>query len=142
MSLTSYRAAPPRDPLRLHNAAGLPQRKRFREKKRSYCVRQLKPAYNSTHLMNRFIKGQRWMSESEPELGLATVIEAGLDRVQILFSATGETRTYASDNAPLKRVRFRAGDLAQTQAGKSFKIREVTEKDGLLKYAGEDGGEI
>src|SRR5207237_9861739 len=98
-----------------------------------------KPAYHCKDLMNRFIKGQRWMSESEPELGLATVVEATRGRVQILFSATGETRTYATDNAPLKRVRFREGDLAQTQAGKSFKIKKVTEDNGLLTYAGDEG---
>jgi ATP-dependent helicase HepA len=89
--------------------------------------------------MNGFIKGQRWMSESEPELGLATVVEAGHGRVRIVFSATGETRTYAADNAPLKRVRFRAGDLAETQTGKRFRIKKVTEVSGLLTYAGDEG---
>ena len=92
--------------------------------------------------MSRFVKGQRWMSESEPELGLATVVEAASGRVQALFSATGETRTYASENAPLKRVQFREGDVAQTQAGKSFRIRSVASNDGLLVYVGEDGAHV
>ena len=77
------------------------------------------------------------MSESEPELGLATVVESGQGRVRFIFSATGETRTYAADNAPLKRVRFREGDAAETQAGKTFRIRAVIEKNGLLTYVGE-----
>jgi ATP-dependent helicase HepA len=89
--------------------------------------------------MNRFIKGQRWMSESEPELGLATVVDAARGRVQIVFSATGETRTYATENAPLKRVRFREGEVVRTLTGKSLKIRKVTEKDGLLAYFGDEG---
>ena len=92
--------------------------------------------------MNRFVKGQRWMSESEPELGLATVVEATSGRVQILFAATGETRTYASDTAPLKRVRFREDDVAQTQGGKSFRIKSIANRDGLLLYATEDGSQV
>src|SRR5207302_8382533 len=88
--------------------------------------------------MSQFILGQRWMSESEPELGLATVVHTGEGRVQVLFSATGETRTYASDNAPLKRVRFRIGDTVKTNDDKGLTINEVIEKGGLLLYVGQD----
>jgi ATP-dependent helicase HepA len=87
--------------------------------------------------MSRFVIGQRWISESEPELGLATVVHAGSDRVQVEFKAAGETRTYAAGQAPLKRVRFRVGDTAATQAGKEFIVREVIEQHGLLTYVGE-----
>ncbi|EEF61833.1 SNF2-related protein [Pedosphaera parvula Ellin514] len=78
------------------------------------------------------------MSESEPELGLATVVHTGEGRVQVLFSATGETRTYASDNAPLKRVRFRIGDTVKTNDDKELTVKEVIEKEGLLLYVGQD----
>ena len=74
------------------------------------------------------------MSESEPELGLATVVHAGGGRVQVLFPASGETRTYASDNAPLKRVRFRVGDKVKTQDGQELVVAEVLERNGLLVY--------
>lgn len=88
--------------------------------------------------MHRFIKGQRWLSESEPELGLAIVVQAEADRVQVVFPATGETRTYASDSAPLKRVRFRVGDIVKAQDGKDLTIREVIEQTGLLVYVGDN----
>ena len=87
--------------------------------------------------MPNFIPGQRWTSEPEPELGLGTVVRAEAGRVQMLFPATGETRTYASDNAPLKRVRFRAGDTVRDQAGKPLTVTSVSEKAGLLIYVSE-----
>ena len=88
--------------------------------------------------MSLFITGQRWISESEPELGLATVVQAGAGRVQVEFKSAGETRVYAADQAPLKRVRFRVGDKARTQADQEFIIKEVIEQAGLLIYVGEN----
>lgn len=84
--------------------------------------------------MASFTAGQRWISETEPELGLGTVVCAGAGRVQVRFPATGETRTYASENAPLKRVRFRVGDSVRTQAEQTLTIQGVAEKAGLLVY--------
>ena len=77
--------------------------------------------------MSQFIKGQRWLSETEPELGLAIVVQAEATRVQVVFPASAETRIYAVDNAPLKRVRFRVGDTIKSQDGKELTIREVVE---------------
>src|ERR1035438_9736807 len=88
--------------------------------------------------MSLFITGQRWISESEPELGLATVVQAGPGRVQVEFKSAGETRIYAADQSPLKRVRFRVGDKARTQADQEFTIKEVIERAGLLIYVGEN----
>jgi ATP-dependent helicase HepA len=87
--------------------------------------------------MSKFITGQRWISESEPELGLGTVDHAGSDRVQIGFKAAGVTRTYSAAHAPLKRVRFRVADKVKTQAGNEFVVKEVLEQHGLLTYVGE-----
>ncbi len=92
-------------------------------------------AYKPSPFMRAFISGQRWISESEPELGLGTVVEAGEDRVQVEFKAAGETRTYAVEQAPLKRVRFRVGDTIKSQAGQEFIVKEVIEQQGLLTYA-------
>jgi ATP-dependent helicase HepA len=86
--------------------------------------------------MSVFIAGQRWMSESEPELGLGTVVQAGADRVAVNFTAAGETRTYAIQNAPLKRIRFRVGDTIQTDQDEEMIVAEVLERDGLLVYVG------
>lgn len=87
--------------------------------------------------MSVFITGQRWISESEPELGLGTVTHADRSRVQVDFKAAGETRTYAADHAPLKRVRFRVGDKIRSQTDKEFIIKDVVEQSGLLIYLGD-----
>jgi ATP-dependent helicase HepA len=86
--------------------------------------------------MNIFIVGQRWISETEPELGLATVVQTGGDRVQVEFKSAGETRTYAAENAPLRRVSFRPGDKVRTRADEEFVVKEVIEQGGLLVYVG------
>src|SRR6478672_9316404 len=88
--------------------------------------------------MSKFIGGQRWISESEPELGLATVVQAGDGRVLVEFKSAGETRTYSAEHAPLKRVRFRVGDKIKTQDGAEMTVREVVERQGLLYYVGTD----
>lgn len=87
--------------------------------------------------MSLFITGQRWISEAEPELGLGTVVQAESARVRVEFKSAGETRTYAIDQAPLKRVRFRVGDKVKTQADQEFIVQEVIEQQGLLVYVGE-----
>jgi len=87
--------------------------------------------------MSLFIPGQRWISESEPELGLGTVMQAGSGRVVIDFASAGEMRTYASDYAPLKRVRFRVGDKVKTRSDQEFIVTEILEQHGLLTYVGE-----
>ena len=86
--------------------------------------------------MSVFIPGQRWISESEPELGRATIRQVTNDRVQVEFKAAGETRTYAVDQAPLQRVRFRIGDKVRTQQDEEFIVQEVIEHQGLLIYVG------
>lgn len=84
--------------------------------------------------MNAFVPGQRWTSESEPELGLGRVMRSEGDRVEIEFRAAGETRTYVAAHAPLKRVRFRVGDKISTQTDRDVIIGRVLERDGLLVY--------
>ena len=53
-----------------------------------------------------FHPGQRWISDSEPELGLGSLLRLSTRTVTVVFPACGETREYALDNAPLRRVRF------------------------------------
>jgi ATP-dependent helicase HepA len=85
--------------------------------------------------------GQRWVSESEPELGLGSVRRVGNRTVTIMFAASGESREYARDNAPLKRVRFRVGDKVKNQQGQTTTVQSVTERSGLIIYGG-DGQEL
>ncbi len=84
--------------------------------------------------MNEIVAGQRWMSHSEPELGLGLVLELVANRVTILFLACNERRVYALDNAPLTRVRFLVGDSVETDDGLSGEVIHISEKAGLLSY--------
>lgn len=88
--------------------------------------------------MPLFFTGQRWVSDTEPELGLGTVFEAQAHRVTVAFLASGEHRTYAIDNAPLTRVRFAPGDTVENVDGLLLKVTAVRESRGLLIYEGYD----
>ncbi|QPK63663.1 RNA polymerase-associated protein RapA [Methylomonas sp. LL1] len=91
--------------------------------------------------MNDFIPGQRWMSNTESELGLGMILEAEFNRVTVLFLATGDKRVYAKDNAPLTRVRFAEGDVIESTDYSKLTVQQVQQHDGLLSYFGldEDG---
>jgi ATP-dependent helicase HepA len=86
-----------------------------------------------------FVPGQRWISETEPELGLGIVLAVEANRVTVLFIAAGERRTYAVDNAPLTRVRFAPGDTVESMEGWKLKVASVREKAGILTYEGSAG---
>jgi len=93
--------------------------------------------------MSGFLPGQRWISDTESELGLGTVLKTEGRTVTLLFMAAGETRVYAMQNAPLTRVRFATGDQVESHEGWQLQIERVEERDGLLRYRGrlEDGQE-
>ena len=56
--------------------------------------------------------GQRWISDSEAELGLGTILALDGRLLTVLYPATGETRQYAQRNAPLTRInRDNAGSV-------------------------------
>jgi ATP-dependent helicase HepA len=84
----------------------------------------------------KFIPGQRWVSDSEPELGLGVVLEAGFRDVKVHFPAADETRLYMQRSAPLRRARLGKGDRARGRAGEMFVIQAVEENAGLLTYRG------
>ena len=92
-------------------------------------------------MAHRFCLGQRWVSETEPELGLGTIQRLTARTVSLWFGATRERREYAVDNLPIRRVRFQAGDSLQTQTQKTFIVRSITERQGLLFYK-TDAGEV
>ena len=86
--------------------------------------------------MPEFIHGQRWINDARLEMGLGTVIATDRRTVTITFHAAEETLTYASDNAPLTRVRFARGDHIDGNDETSLRIESVKERDGLLSYIG------
>ena len=57
-----------------------------------------------------FALGQRWISDTETDLGLGTVVAVEGRMVTLLFPATGENRMYAKEEAPVTRVSFNVGD--------------------------------
>jgi ATP-dependent helicase HepA len=83
---------------------------------------------------DHFHPGQRWISESEPELGLASILRVTPRTVTAIFKASGEKREYARANAPLRRVQFRAGDNVRTHDDKLLTIQSVGERSGLIVY--------
>ena len=92
--------------------------------------------------MNDYYPGQRWLSNTESELGLGTVLTTDHRTVTIHFPATDETRVYAKQTAPLSRIAFEPGDTIRVQGGFSIKVTDVTEQNNLLFYKGtSDTGE-
>ncbi len=85
-------------------------------------------------LVNNFVVGQRWVSGSEPELGLGIVSDVTANRVSVLFLACDERRVYAYDNNPLTRVRFVVEDKIETENGVIGVITDVIEHDGRVRY--------
>lgn len=53
-----------------------------------------------------FTLGQRWISDTESELGLGTVVAMDARTVTLLFPSTGENRLYARSDSPVTRVMF------------------------------------
>jgi ATP-dependent helicase HepA len=86
--------------------------------------------------MAQYEPGQRWISDSEAELGLGTVLMLDGRMLTVLYPATGETRQYALRNAPLTRVRFSPGDEITHFEGWKLTVQEVEDVDGLLVYHG------
>ena len=89
-------------------------------------------------MAQQYQPGQRWISDSEAELGIGTVLAQEGRQLSVLFPATGDTRQYAIDNAPLTRVRFVPGDEVTHYEGWKMTVREVEDIDGLLIYHGLD----
>lgn len=85
-----------------------------------------------------FIPGQRWISDAELQLGLGTVLTVEHRTVTVVYLASGETRTYARQSAPLTRVAFSAGDTVRSAEGWSLHIEQVEKEAGLLTYIGRD----
>lgn len=87
--------------------------------------------------MKQFIMGQRWISESEPELGLGVIVEVEAKTVTCFFPAAKVDRRYGAQTAPLRRIRFVEGDEVKSQDGSSFIVESTKEDKGIVTYFGE-----
>jgi ATP-dependent helicase HepA len=94
--------------------------------------------------MQKIFSGQRWISETEPELGLGRVVEVTHRTVQVFYPAANEMRHYAIHNAPLKRVRFAAGDSITSREGVQLTVASMDEDPvtGLIGYKTREGASL
>jgi ATP-dependent helicase HepA len=90
-----------------------------------------------------FYPGQRWISDGESDQGLGTVMAVEHRFVTILFTATGDSRQYAIQDAPLTRIKFNVGDIIPSHEGWQLKVESISEDNHLLTYHGirQDTGE-
>lgn len=88
--------------------------------------------------MAEFIPGQRCISDAELQMGLGTILTVEERTLTVLFLATGETRTYAKQTAPLTRVLFSVGDHITSHEGLKLTVSEIVESHGLMTYTGHD----
>ncbi len=88
--------------------------------------------------MDELAVGQRWISETEPELGLGTLMAFDNRTVDIKFVTSGSIRKYSIRNAPLKRVIFKVGDKITDNQNNIFNIEKVEEENSLLVYISKD----
>ncbi len=83
-----------------------------------------------------FALGQRWISDTESDLGLGTVVAMDARTVTLMFAASEENRVYARNDAPVTRVTFNVGDIIDSQEGWSLEIADVVEDQGVMTYVG------
>ncbi len=76
-----------------------------------------------------FTLGQRWISDTESELGLGTVVALDARMVTLLFPAIGENRLY-SQRFSITRVMFNPGDTITSHEGWQLHVDKVNEENG------------
>lgn len=86
----------------------------------------------------KFKAGQRWVSQTEPQLGLGVISQVSGRRIEIRFEAAGEDRTYAADTAPLSRVQFSEDDTVELTDGSKVRLHGAMLQNDLMFYAGKD----
>ena len=90
-----------------------------------------------------FALGQRWISDTESDLGLGTVVQVEGRMVTVLFPATGDNRMFSREDAPLTRIIYNPGDSVESHEGWHMTINEIEEQNQLIIYHGvkQDSGE-
>jgi hypothetical protein len=78
-----------------------------------------------------YLPGQRWVSETEPELGLGSILRVTSHTVTVAFGAANESREYALGNAPIRRVRFHSGDSLHLRDSSTVTADSDVERRGL-----------
>ncbi len=86
--------------------------------------------------MQEFAIGQRWLSDTESELGLGVLVDVDERTISILFPKSDETRVYARANAPLSRIVFKQGDWFTDQDGLEWQVESLENIQGVMRYHG------
>ncbi len=84
--------------------------------------------------MQEFAIGQRWLSDTESELGLGVLIDVDERTISILFPKSDETRVYARATAPLSRIIFLVGDWLTDQDGQEWQVESLELQHGVIRY--------
>ena len=84
--------------------------------------------------LQQFAIGQRWLSDTETELGLGVLIDVDERSVSILFPKSDETRVYARINAPLSRILFNPNDEVLDQESNRWIIESLEDRNGVIRY--------
>ncbi len=85
--------------------------------------------------LQQFAIGQRWLSDTETELGLGVLIDVDERSISILFPKSDETRVYARNNAPLSRIVFNTNDEVHDQEGTQWLVESLEHHHGVVRYA-------
>ena len=84
--------------------------------------------------LQEFAIGQRWLSDTESELGLGVLVDVDERTISILFPKSDETRVYARANAPLSRIVFKVGDWFSDQDGLEWQVESLENVQGVMRY--------
>lgn len=89
---------------------------------------------SDSSMTGRFCKGQRWVSETEPELGLGILFSFDARTLTLLFPGSDCSRKYSRAAAPIRRMRFQPGDRISGEDGTQMTVEKVAETAGVLTY--------
>lgn len=84
--------------------------------------------------MAEFVQGQRWLVDSEPELGLGMVQSVDGRAVLLFFPDSDTERQYALRDAPLTRFTLEAGDTLEHRDNGKKEVATVHPINGLMVY--------
>lgn len=85
-----------------------------------------------------FSIGQRWISNTESQLGLGIIVDVNKRQVSVNFPAVGEERIYATDSATLSRITYKDGEEITTSNQQRMHITQIEEQHGVFFYSGVD----
>ena len=82
----------------------------------------------------KYTIGQRWYSQTEPELGLGIITELEDKYLSILFPLCQEARKYNANSHPLKRYKLEINDSTLDLSGNDQVVKDFQVKDNLYYY--------